>query len=75
MGSRHFRTTVETGINIIQHLRGYTTGYAVPTYVIDCPGGGGKIPISPDYVVSEENGRYTLRNFAGEQYTYIDPVY
>jgi lysine 2,3-aminomutase len=75
IGSGHFRTTVEAGINIIQNLRGHTTGYAVPTYVIDGPGGGGKIPISPDYVVSKENGRYALRNFAGEIYTYIDPTY
>ena len=75
IGSRHFRTTVETGINIIQNLRGHTTGYAVPTYVIDGPGGGGKIPVSPDYLVSKENGRYTLRNFAGELYTYVDPTY
>jgi lysine 2,3-aminomutase len=75
VGSRHFRTTVAAGIDIIQHLRGYTTGYAVPTYVIDCPGGGGKIPIGPDYIVSKENGRYTLRNFAGGLYTYVDPAY
>ena len=75
VGSRHFRTTVETGINIIQNLRGHTTGYAVPTYVIDGPGGGGKIPVNPDYLVAHENGRYTLRNFAGELYTYVDPTY
>ena len=74
-GSRHFRTTVETGINIIQNLRGHTTGYAVPTYVIDGPGGGGKIPVSPDYMVSHSNGRYVLKNFAGELYTYVDPTY
>lgn len=74
-GSKHFRTTVATGINIIQNLRGHTTGYAVPTYVIDGPGGGGKIPISPDYIVSKDNGRYVLKNFAGEIYTYIDPSY
>ena len=75
VGSRHFRTTVACGIDILKHLRGFTTGYAVPTYVIDCPGGGGKIPIGPDYIVAKENGRYTLRNFAGEIYTYIDPTY
>jgi lysine 2,3-aminomutase len=74
-GSRHFRTTVETGINIIQNLRGHTTGYAVPTYVIDGPGGGGKIPVNPDYVVSHSNGKYVLKNFAGELYTYVDPTY
>ena len=75
VGSKHFRTTVETGINIIQNLRGHTTGYAVPTYVIDGPGGGGKIPVSPDYMVSHSNGRYVLKNFAGELYTYVDPTY
>ncbi len=75
VGSGHFRTTVECGINIIQNLRGHTTGYAVPTYVIDCPGGGGKVPIGPDYIVSKKNGRHTLRNFEGELYTYVDPTY
>jgi lysine 2,3-aminomutase len=75
VGSKHFRTSVDTGINIIQNLRGHTTGYAVPTYVIDGPGGGGKIPVSPDYVVSKGSGRITLKNFKGEQYTYIDPTY
>ncbi|MEI7999197.1 MAG: KamA family radical SAM protein [Candidatus Omnitrophota bacterium] len=74
-GSRHFRTTVETGINIMQNLRGHTTGYAVPTYVIDGPGGGGKIPVNPDYMVSHGNGRYVLKNYAGELYTYVDPTY
>jgi len=75
IGSRHFRTSVATGINIMQNLRGHTTGYAVPTYVIDGPGGGGKIPISPEYVVSKDNGRYVLKNFAGKIYTYVDPTY
>ena len=73
LGSKHFRTPVSVGINIIENLRGHTTGYAVPTYVIDGPGGGGKIPIAPNYVVSNENGKYTLRNYAGEQFTYYDP--
>src|SRR3989338_5353596 len=72
IGSRHFRTSVATGINIMQNLRGHTTGYAVPTYVIDGPGGGGKIPISPEYIVSNNNGRYVLKNFAGKIYTYVD---
>jgi lysine 2,3-aminomutase len=75
VGSKHFRTTVETGINIIENLRGHTTGYAVPTFVIDGPGGGGKIPITPNYLVSHKDGRYTLRNFAGETFTYVDPTY
>ena len=59
----------------MQNLRGHTTGYAVPTYVIDGPGGGGKIPIAPEYIVSHSGGRYVLKNFAGELYTYVDPSY
>ena len=73
LGSKHFRTPVSVGINIIENLRGHTTGYAVPTFVIDGPGGGGKIPIAPNYVVSHDDGKYVLRNFAGEQFTYYDP--
>ena len=72
-GSKHFRTPVTTGIEIMEKLRGHTTGYAVPTYVIDGPGGGGKIPISPNYVVSREKDHYLLRNFAGNQFKYYDP--
>ena len=75
LGSKHFRTTVATGINIIEKLRGHTTGYAVPTYVIDGPGGGGKIPINPNYVVAQEKGKYILRNYAGKEYIYYDPEY
>lgn len=73
VGSKHFRTTVDTGINIMEHLRGHTTGYAVPTYVIDGPGGGGKIPVAPNYIVSSKDGKHVVRNFKGELYTYIDP--
>ncbi len=65
-GSRHFRTTVEKGIELISKLRGYTTGYAIPTYVVDAPGGGGKIPLGPDYLVGRENGNVILRNFEGK---------
>jgi lysine 2,3-aminomutase len=74
IGSSHFRTPVETGVHIMENLRGHTTGYAVPTFVIDAPGGGGKIPINPTYVVKKEKGRTKIRNYAGEQYTYVDPV-
>ena len=74
LGSKHFRTPVSVGIEIMEKLRGHTTGYAVPTYVIDGPGGGGKIPISPQYIVAHEGNTYTLRNYAGEHYTYVDPV-
>ncbi len=71
-GTKHFRTSVETGINIIEHLRGHITGYGVPTYVIDGPGGGGKIPISPNYVVKNDDGEITLRNYENKEFTYFD---
>lgn len=74
LGSKHFRTPVSVGIDIMEKLRGHTTGYAVPTFVIDAPGGGGKIPVGPQYIVAHEGNTYTLRNYAGEQYTYVDPV-
>jgi len=60
------------GINIIEKLRGHTSGYAVPTYVIDAPGGGGKVPVGPSYVLSQDKGRYTLRNYRGKIYTYLE---
>ncbi|MBI4343448.1 MAG: KamA family radical SAM protein, partial [Candidatus Omnitrophica bacterium] len=69
-GTAHFRTPVAAGIAIIEKLRGHTTGYAVPTFVVDGPGGGGKIPLMPNYVVSVKNGVWTLRNFAGKLFTY-----
>lgn len=72
-GSRHFRTPVSVGINIIEKLRGHTTGYAVPAFVIDGPGGGGKIPINPNYIISREKDHYVLRNYAGKKYKYYDP--
>ena len=72
-GSSHFRTPVSTGLAIIQGLRGHTTGYAVPHLVIDAPGGGGKIPILPDYVVGREGDELILRNFEGGIYRYTDP--
>jgi len=71
-GTQHFRTPVAVGINIIEKLRGHTSGYAVPTYVIDGPGGGGKIPIGPNYILSEAKGKYVLRNFKGKIYTYLE---
>lgn len=71
-GSKHFRTPVSVGINIMEQLRGHTSGYAVPTYVIDGPGGGGKIPMTPDYVISREKDHYVLRNYAGRRFIYHD---
>jgi lysine 2,3-aminomutase len=71
-GTQHFRTPVATGINIMEKLRGHTSGYAVPTYVIDGPGGGGKIPVGPNYVLSQAKGKYVLRNYKGKIYTYLE---
>jgi lysine 2,3-aminomutase len=71
-GTSHFRTSVQTGINIIEHLRGHMTGYGIPTYVVDAPGGGGKIPVAPNYVVEHTPGEWTLRNYANAQYAYFD---
>jgi lysine 2,3-aminomutase len=73
MGTEHFRTSVATGIQIIEKLRGHTTGYAVPTYVVDTPGGGGKIPLQPDYVVSRGRGKIVLRNYEGKIFEYSEP--
>lgn len=70
IGSSHFRTPVEKGKEIIFALRGNTTGYAIPTYVIDAPGGGGKIPITPDYVVDNNEKEITLRNYNNEIFKY-----
>ncbi len=73
-GSSHFRTTVSKGLEIIAGLRGHTTGYAVPTFVIDAPGGGGKIPLQPDSVVGREGDFLLLRNYEGEVFRYPDPL-
>jgi lysine 2,3-aminomutase len=73
-GSSHFRTPVATGLKIIEGLRGHTTGYAVPTYVIDAPGGGGKIPLQPDTVIPRDGDWLLLRNYEGRQYRYYDPI-
>jgi lysine 2,3-aminomutase len=72
-GIEHFRTPVSVGIEIIEGLRGHTSGLAVPTYVIDAPGGGGKIPIMPNYVVSRGCNKIVIRNYMGEIYTYEEP--
>lgn len=72
-GISHFRTPIEVGINIIENLRGHTSGMAVPTFVVDAPGGGGKIPLQPDYIVRREKGKTILRNYAGKEYEYPDP--
>jgi lysine 2,3-aminomutase len=73
-GSSHFRTSVAKGLEIIEGLRGHTTGYAVPTFVIDAPGGGGKIPLQPNYVVGRDGDFLVLRNYQNRTFRYPDPV-
>ena len=72
-GSGHMRTTVSKGIEIMEGLRGHTSGYAVPTYVVDAPGGGGKIPVQPNYVLAQSPDKVVLRNFEGFITTYTEP--
>lgn len=74
MGLEHFRTPVSKGIEIIEGLRGHTSGFAVPTFVVDAPGGGGKTPVMPQYVISQSPGRVVLRNFEGVITTYTEPA-
>ena len=69
-GSAHLRASVRQGLKVMESLRGHTTGYAVPTYVIDAPGGGGKVPVSPEYVLSRNNDRVVIRNFEGRIFEY-----
>ena len=71
-GSAHLRTGVAKGLEIMEGLRGHTTGYAVPTYVIDAPGGGGKVPVSPEYVLSRNADRVVIRNYEGKVFEYIE---
>ena len=72
-GLEHFRTNVGKGIEIMESLRGHTSGFAVPTYVIDAPGGGGKIPVMPNYLVSWSTNKVILRNYEGVITTYTMP--
>jgi lysine 2,3-aminomutase len=64
---------VATGLDIINHLRGHTTGYGIPQFVVDGPGGGGKIPLNPDYILNHQPGRVILRNYQNEVFEYPDP--
>ena len=75
VGIEHFRTSVSKGIEIIEGLRGHVTGFAVPTFVVDAPGGGGKIPVMPNYVISHAPGKIVLRNFEGVITTYSEPAH
>jgi len=72
-GTEHLRTTVEKGLEIMDSLRGWTSGLAVPYFVIDAPGGGGKIPLLPKYVQTIDDQQVVMRNYAGEMYTYPQP--
>jgi lysine 2,3-aminomutase len=69
-GSAHLRASVSRGLEIMEQLRGHTTGYAVPTYVIDAPGGGGKVPLNPEYVLCRNAGRVLIRNYEGKIFEY-----
>jgi lysine 2,3-aminomutase len=73
-GAGHFRTPVAKGIEIIEGLRGHTSGYAVPQYIVDAPGGGGKIPVMPNYQVSASDHKVILRNYEGYITTYEEPT-
>ena len=71
-GINHFRTKIEKGLDVIKAIRGWTSGLAVPHFVVDSPGGGGKIPILPDYVVEKTDEKIVLKNYAGKTYTYVE---
>ncbi len=71
-GSGHFRTSIARGLEIIRAMRGFTSGYAVPTYVVDAPGGGGKVPLMPDYTAGREGSDLLLRNYENRLYRYPD---
>ena len=73
-GAGHLRTTVSKGLEIMESLRGHTSGYSIPTYVVDAPGGGGKIPVAPNYVVSQSADKLILRNFEGYIAAYSEPT-
>ncbi|MDW8396394.1 MAG: lysine 2,3-aminomutase [Anaerolineae bacterium] len=73
-GSGHFRTTVAAGLEIMEALRGHTSGYAIPTYAVDLPGGGGKVPVMPNYLIAQSHDRLVFRNFEGYISTYVEPT-
>ncbi|MGI9044585.1 MAG: KamA family radical SAM protein, partial [Gemmatimonadaceae bacterium] len=72
-GGEHFRTTVKKGLEIVQALRGWTSGLAVPHFVIDAPGGGGKVPLLPDYVEEITDDEVIFRNYEGKRFSYKQP--
>ena len=73
-GSSHLRTSVAKGIEIIEALRGFTSGYAIPQFVIDAPGGGGKVPINPNYVLYHDTEKIVIRNYEGKIFEYPEPI-
>ncbi|MBM4388769.1 MAG: lysine 2,3-aminomutase, partial [Deltaproteobacteria bacterium] len=72
-GISHFKTKIEVGLKIIEGLRGHTSGLAVPHLVIDAPGGGGKVPIQPNYILRREGNRVIIRNYQGREFVYTEP--
>ncbi len=72
-GSSHLRTSVAKGVKIIEALRGFTSGYAIPQFVIDAPGGGGKVPINPEYILTHDHEKIVIRNFEGHVFEYPEP--
>src|SRR5687767_12029801 len=73
-GGEHFRTTVEKGLEIVKALRGWTSGLAVPHFVIDAPGGGGKVPLLPEYVEEITDDAVVFRNYEGKRFVYKQPA-
>ncbi len=69
-GTGHFRTSITTGLRIIQSLCGHSSGMGVPQFVIDLPGGGGKVPLLPEYVTGMKNGTLLIKNFQGKIFCY-----
>ena len=73
-GSSHLQVPVRKGLEIIEGLRGHTTGYAIPQYVIDAPGGGGKVPVNPNYVLFHDGEKVVVRNYEGKVFEYPEPA-
>ena len=73
-GSSHLQVPVSKGLEIMEGLRGHTTGYAIPQYVIDAPGGGGKVPINPNYVLYHDSEKVVIRNYEGKVFEYPEPA-
>ncbi|MGA1841490.1 MAG: KamA family radical SAM protein [bacterium] len=73
IGTEHFRTSLWKGVEIMEQLRGHTSGLAIPHFVIDLPGGGGKVPVLPEYIISRSNHQITFRNYEGKQFVHREP--